>query len=194
MPEQKTIPSEPDASEGIGAIEGGSSLMAKIKVAAFVLVVIGGECALFFFFMPSADYIVDAAGRSVGVPSSEEDEGELTDGPVDIPADVVEADLSDFSVTSYIHVTNTHLRIDFKLVGIIKTEDDPEFQTRLESNKHRIREKVIVTVRSMSMADLLEDPALGLLKRKIVISLNRILGKELIQDVIFSDYSVIEQS
>jgi len=196
MPEQESIPSE--ISEELEPAVGSSSLFAKIKVLAFLLLVIGGECTLFFYFcMPGKADLVDAAGRSVGVPAAEDPDGDpLADEPVDIPADVIEADLSDgsFSVTSYIHVTNTHLRIDFRLVGIVKMEDEAEFQTRMEANKNRIREKVIVTVRSMSMADLLEDPALGLLKRKIVIGLNRILGKELIRDVIFSEYSVIEQS
>ena len=194
MPEQEPIPSE--IPEEIEPTVGSSSLLAKIKVLAFLLLVIGGDCALFFYFcLPGKADLVSAAGRSVGAPPAEDPNGDpLTDEPVDIPADVIEADLGGFSVTSYIHVTNTHLRIDFKLVGIVKVEDNPEFQIRLEANQHRIREKVIVTARSMNMADLLEDPSLGLLKRKIVISLNRILGKELIRDVIFSDYSVIEQS
>ncbi len=196
MPEQESIPSK--ILDELEPTVGSSSLLAKIKVLAFLLLVIGGECTLFFYFcMPGKADLVDAAGRSVGAPMAEDPSGDLlTDEPIDIPADVFELNLSEsgFSVTSYIHITNTHLRIDFRLVGIVKMEDEGEFQTRLEANKNRVREKVIVTVRSMSMADLLEDPALGLLKRKIVIGLNRILGKELLRDVIFSDYSVIEQS
>ena len=149
----------------------------------------------FYFCMPGKADLVDAAGRSVGAPAVADPNGELpTDEPLEIPADVLEADLGGFSVTSYIHVTNTHLRIDFKLFGIVKMEDEAEFLTRIEANRNRIREKVIVTVRSVNMADLLEDPALGLLKRKIVINLNRVLGKELLRDIVFSDYSVIEQS
>jgi len=195
MPDQEPTQNKETASGDLELIEGSSSLLAKIKVLAFLLLVIGGECMLFFFFMPSQSDLVNAAGRSVGAPAAEDaDDNQMSDELADVPNDVIEADLGKFSITSYIHLTNTHLRIDFKLVGIVKMDHEAEFGTRLEANQHRIREKVIVTVRSMKMADLLEDPALGLLKRKISISLNRILGKELLQDVIFSDYSVLEQS
>lgn len=190
MPEQK--PTENEVPQDLVPAEGGSSLLAKIKVAAFVLLVIGGECVLAFFCFPSRADLIRALPADGA--ADEDSIGDAMETPIDVPADVLEPDLGDFSVTSYIHLTNTHLRIDFKLVGIVKTEEEAEFLTRMEANRHRIREKVIITVRSMSMADLLEDPALGLLKRKIMVNLNRILGKELLRDVIFSDYSIIEQS
>jgi hypothetical protein len=37
------------------------------------------------------------------------------------------------------------------------------------------------------------DPSLGLIRRKILERSNRTLGKSLIQEVIFSDFSLIQQ-
>jgi flagellar FliL protein len=64
--------------------------------------------------------------------------------------------------------------------------------SRLEENQHRFREQVIVTVRSSEITDL-TDAGLGLVKRKIMDKTNRMLGKQLLQTIIFSDFSFIEQ-
>ena len=58
--------------------------------------------------------------------------------------------------------------------------------------QHRIREQVIVTVRNSEIGDL-TDPGLTLIKRKILEKTNRLLGKEYLQNVVFSDFSFVEQ-
>jgi flagellar FliL protein len=101
-------------------------------------------------------------------------------------------DLGEFNVTAYQPASNTTLRIDFHLYGTVAAAEQKEFMTRLEENLHRFREQVIVTVRSSEITDL-TDAGLGLVKRKIMDKTNRMLGKQLLQTIIFSDFSFIEQ-
>ena len=60
-----------------------------------------------------------------------------------------------------------------------------------EENRHRFRESVIVIVRSSDLADL-TDAGLGLIKRKVLEKTNRALGKPLLKDVVFSEFSLVE--
>jgi flagellar FliL protein len=51
---------------------------------------------------------------------------------------------------------------------------------------------VITIVRSAEMTDF-ADPSLGLIRRRILEKSNRALGKPLLVEVIFSDFSLVEQ-
>jgi len=71
-------------------------------------------------------------------------------------------------------------------------EDASKFGKLLKKNKHRFRDTVIVTVRNSSPADL-SDPALGLIKRQILAKTNSLLGEPMLKEVIFSEFSVVQQ-
>ena len=62
----------------------------------------------------------------------------------------------------------------------------------MEENKHRFREQVLVTVRAADLTEL-TDAGLGLMKRKILERANHTLGKPLLETVVVSDFSFIEQ-
>ncbi len=106
--------------------------------------------------------------------------------------DQVEVDLGEFSVTAFQPISNTTLRIDFHLFGTVGKEDEEEFLTLMDYNRHRFREQVIVTVRSADITDL-TDAGLGLIKRKVLEKTNKTLGKPLLRVVIFSEFSFLEQ-
>ena len=107
-------------------------------------------------------------------------------------ADEMEVDLGEYSVTAFQSTSNTTLRIDFRLYGTVKGDNQKEFAKLMEENKHRFREQVLVTVRSANVSDL-TDAGLGLMKRKILERANRTLGKPLLQSVVVSDFSFVEQ-
>jgi flagellar FliL protein len=102
-----------------------------------------------------------------------------------------EVDLGEFSVTSFQPVSSSTLSINFHLYGAVLEADDEEFQERFEEHRHRFRESVIVIVRSSDLADL-TDAGLGLIKRKVLEKTNRALGKPLLKDVVFSEFSLVE--
>jgi len=104
----------------------------------------------------------------------------------------MEVDLGEFHVVSFQPRSNTTLRIDFHLYGTIHPDDEEKFDLAWQENTHRFRDQVIVTVRGCELSEL-TDAGLGLIKRRILEKSNRILGKPLLQAVIFSEFSFIEQ-
>jgi flagellar FliL protein len=189
--EKKQQQQSADKSEasGDGAKRG---VLGKLKIAAFLLTIVLVECAAAVFFLPTAAE-TEAIAADVAAPEKMAlpEEGELFPA-VDPGAPKVEVSLGDFSVTSYKPLTNTTLRIDFQLYATIKAEDEEKFAPLFEKNKHRFREQVLVILRSAEMTDL-TDAGLGLIKRQILEKTNRLLNEALIQEVIFSEFSFLEQ-
>lgn len=115
------------------------------------------------------------------------------DGHGPAVGEYVEVELGKFSVMAF-HpsTTNSTLVIDFHLYGAVKHAEEPDFTALFEANEKRFRDEIITTVRSAELAEL-TDPGLGLIKRKFLATTNRLLGKPLLQAVVFSDFSFIEQ-
>ena len=103
-----------------------------------------------------------------------------------------EVDLGEFSVSAFQPVTNTTVRIDFLLYGTINADEKADFDEAWKDSTHRVRDQVIVTVRSCELEDL-TDAGLGLIKRRILEKTNRTLGQPLLKSIVFSDFSFIEQ-
>ncbi|MFI4875608.1 MAG: flagellar basal body-associated FliL family protein [Blastopirellula sp. JB062] len=168
----------------------GPTLVTKLKILGAVLALVGVECLLAYFVIPSPEDVIEAAELRARQHSAAEPDIEELTAITDKPT--VEIDLKNFGITAYQPLANTTLRIDFHLYAMVNAENQAEFESLIEQNEHRFREQVIVTLRSSEVSDL-TDPSLGLLKRKILEKTNRILGKPLVKSVIFSDYSFIEQ-
>jgi flagellar FliL protein len=191
MAQEPSAPIEnPQAEEQTPAPASKRSSFGKIKIVLFVALVIAVECAVAYLYLPQtaetaalAGSTVENIGESKTTPKKEAEKE---------PNSQVEVDLGEFNVTAYQPASNTTLRIDFHLYGTVAAAEQKEFMTRLEENLHRFREQVIVTVRSSEITDL-TDAGLGLVKRKIMDKTNRMLGKQLLQTIIFSDFSFIEQ-
>ena len=166
------------------------SLLARIKVAAFVFVVILVECLIAYLYVPSRAQIAAAAQQKIAARHQTVDDAEEDQENQKKPTK--EVDLEEFSVTAYQPVSNTTLRIDFHLYATIFHEDESDYNKRIQLNRHRIREQIIVIIRSSEVTDL-TDAGLGLIKRKILEKTNRSLGKSLLRSVVFSDFSFLEQ-
>lgn len=195
MPEQAPMPiDDPAAVEAPAEAEGESSVFTKIKVLLFVALVIAAECFLAYLYLPSASKTAAMAGATLEAgaqAAASAGQGELPKPPEDV-ADQVEVDLGEFSIAAYQPVSETTLRADFHLWGMVHQKDYDEFLTLMEDNLHRFREQVIVIIRLADVNDL-TDPGLGLIKRKILEKTNQTLGKRLLRVVIFDDFSLIEQ-
>jgi hypothetical protein len=103
-----------------------------------------------------------------------------------------EIDLGQYNVTGYQPVSNTTLIITFHLYGTVKTKHADDFAQRFEESKHRVRDNIIAIVRSAEVTDL-TDAGLGLIKRRVLETTNKTLGKPLVQSVMFSEFSFFEQ-
>jgi flagellar basal body-associated protein FliL len=191
MAQEPSAPNEnPQAEEQTPAAGAKKNRFGKIKIMLFVALVIAVECGIAYRYLPSTAETAALAGSAV-----ENKAESKTTTKQEVEKDQnsqIEVDLGEFNVTAYQPASNTTLRIDFHLYGTVIVADQKLFMTRLEENLHRFREQVIETVRGSEITDL-TDAGLGLVKRKIMDKTNRMLGKQILQTIIFSDFSFIEQ-
>ncbi len=167
-------------------------LFAKIKIGVFVLAVVAIECVVAMLYLPSADETKAMAQGLVAAQEPDDPDGTSDEQTEEERIQREEVPLGDaFQVTSHKPASNTTLRIDFSLYGIVLEENVDEFIELLEKNKHRYRDSIGQIMRSSEVTDF-TDPGLGLLKRKVLEKTNRIIGKPLLESVIFSDFSFIE--
>jgi flagellar basal body-associated protein FliL len=167
-----------------------SGMFKKLKVPLFIAAVVVIECGVAIWLFPPAgnsSASTEPAPQALPEPAAAEE----TEGGKESAAQT-EVDLGAFSVTSFQPSSNSTFRIDFHLYGIVNTSEKELFLSRLEENQHRVRDQIIITIRSAEIADL-SDAGLGQLKRKILEKTNRILGKPLLRSVIFSEFLFIEQ-
>ncbi|MEX0936800.1 MAG: flagellar basal body-associated FliL family protein [Pirellulales bacterium] len=172
---------------------GGSPWFGRIKVVGFLLVVIAVECALAAMFIPSATE-TEAMAQAMLAPEAEGDR--LPVEPLALAAEPelekIEVDLGEFHVASFQPLSNTTLQIDFHLYGTILLEEEHIFKELLEEKEQRVRDQILTSIRSAEVTDL-TDAGLGLIKRKILETTNRTLGRSVLQEVIFSNFSFVEQ-
>jgi len=196
MPTQ-AAPAPPPGAAPDAPTEKKSGWFWKLIVLGLIAAVIGAEC-LFAYVYVSVATEKAAAGESGAAKRSASGEADETAKDGESEKDAAsgegerEIDLGEFSLTAFQPASNTTLLIDFHLYGTIMGKEEQGFAEHYDSNKHRIRDQVITTIRSAELADL-TDPGLGLIKRQILEKTNRALGKPLLQGIVFSDFLVVEQ-
>jgi flagellar FliL protein len=192
-----------------------SGMMSKITVLALILAVIVGEClAAFLFLGPSEPAAAahapekseaksaalhgksgDGGGhskKSHGSGDSYAAKGRNSQGEQSPQNEQKEVDLGEYSIMATDPASSTMLLVDFHIFGTVATQDSAEFERLYEESRHRIRHQVIIIVRSAEMSDL-TDASLGLIRRQILERTNQLLGKPLVQEIIFSKFSFLEQ-
>ena len=168
----------------------GSSMSTRIKILGFVAIVVVIECVAAYMMLPDASN-VDLMAQNVmeSIVTQNPDIDPTTFTPANDQAEVY---IGQFTVTSFQSVTNTTIRIDFNLYGMVGKEKVTEFEELVEKNNHRIRDQIIVTVRSADI-EMLNNPILREVKQQIKTKVNQILGQPLLSGVIVSEFSMIEQ-
>ncbi|MGC4003567.1 MAG: flagellar basal body-associated FliL family protein [Pirellulales bacterium] len=203
------------------AAKGG--LFGQMKVAGIIAGIVLAQCAFAYVLLPSAPTVAAPTDGKAEHKDDAHDEKHDHHGDHEhghAGGDNREVDLGRFSVTSFDQTTNNTLLIDFHLYGTVaeepapkegdhapadahgghgkkkdageEPEDPSKFGKLLKKNKFRFRDQVIVIVRNTSPADL-SDPALGLIKRQILAKTNSLLGEPLLKEVVFSEFSVVQQ-
>jgi flagellar basal body-associated protein FliL len=171
-----------------------SSLMGKLMLLLFMVAVIGGECVAAYLltsaYRPSG--VAIAAGPLKEAASKGKPPKETEDSAEKSQTEELEVDLGKFDVNSYQPKANTTSIIDFHLYATIASSEKSAFNASIEQNKNRLRDQILVIVRSADLAELTE-PGLGLIKRRILEKSNTILGKAYLRTIIFGDFSFTEQ-
>lgn len=172
------------------AASGRPSFLGKANLALILMVVVFAECMAAYFFVP--DPAETAALVGATIPEEPDEQTDPFDQVEAAMEEQIEVDLGEFRVTAYQPLSNSTLRLDFHLYGTIIKDDEEVFQLAFEDNKNRFRDQAIGIFRSAEVTDL-TDAKLGLIKRKILETSNKILGEPFLRTVVFSDFSFIEQ-
>ena len=176
----------------------GSGIMTLIKAVAFISVIVLLQIAAASVLIPSAEQTTEIATKLATTDLEEAEDGETAEEAateeVDqlATADMTEVELGTFHSLSHNLNTGSKTNIDFKLFATVLRDDESEFFELFTANEHRIREQVQITVRGADLSDF-SDPTLGLIKRRILEKTNRALGKPLLHEAIFSDFSFEER-
>jgi flagellar FliL protein len=101
-------------------------------------------------------------------------------------------DVGDYHISAQQPASNSTLRIDFHLYATVREEDEAEFAALFARLEHRFRDQIIFEVRKAELTDL-TDPGLGLIKRRILEKSNRLFGRPILQTVVVSEFSFVEQ-
>ena len=164
----------------------------KLIICGFMAIVVAVECLLAFLFIPSAEEVAALAEEKMTkkLPATvAQDELVIQD---EQDAAAVEVELGEYTITVAQANSNLSLRVDFQLYGTVLEKEKAELSAAMERNKHRFRDQILFEIRNSDVEDL-SDPALGLIKRRILEKSNALLGKPLLQSIVFSQFSYIEQ-
>lgn len=173
------------------APEPSGGMLGKILIAGFMGVVILIECLLAYFWIPSADEI--AAMAEVRMTQKIHEMNPDEENPLLPNSDkVVEQEFGDYSVTAPQPSTNSSLRIDFKLAGTVEAEKKKEIEELFEKHKFRFGDNVEFVIRNAEISDL-NDPGLGLIKRRILEKSNRLFGGTLVKEILINGFSMVDQ-
>jgi flagellar FliL protein len=171
--------------------------MTVIKTVAFISVIVLLEVAGASMIVPSAQE-TEKIAEKLATANAAQEEKQKGESAEDIREESLanknmrEVSLGSYHVLTYNPDTGSSLNVDFELYGTVLAEEEGDFFQLYEANQIRIREQILVTIRSTEVTDLTEA-GLGLIKRKILEKTNRALGKPLLQEAIFSKFSFIER-
>ena len=171
-------------------------IMKLVKVVAIISVVVVLQVIAASAMIPSAEETVAIGEKLLAAEDAEasKSEEEATDEPKEAEeaVKIVEVALGSYHVVTFDPATGASINIDFDLYGTVLEEESSEFYQLYTANQRRLEEQVVVTMRGTELTDL-SDAGLGLIKRKILEKTNRALGKPLLREVVFPNFSFLER-
>jgi flagellar FliL protein len=184
--------SNPEAPPAAPAPAPRGGFLGKLLIAGFVVLVVTVECAVAYFWIPSAEQVAALAEKNLQkkLPAALAHEGgEAQDGEA---KPMMEVDLGEYSVTITRPNSPTVMRVDFHLVGTAEESVANELKAAFDRNVHRFRDMVISEIRNLEVSDF-ADPGLGLIKRRILEKSTTLFGKPILKSIVFPDFSYFEQ-
>lgn len=100
------------------------------------------------------------------------------------------AELGVYSVFRYDDITETLMRVDFKLVGQTSGGDESSFEQFMQANADSFRKQVCRTVREARLSELSDSE---LLARKIAMQINRVHEETFLHSVQLKDLEIFEE-
>jgi len=166
--------------------------MGKLIIAGFMGGVIAVECLLAYLFIPSPDEVAALAEENMTKKLPASLASEEISAEQEESKNTVEIPLGDYNLTIPQRNSNSALRADFTLAGTVLASDESTFANLMEKHPARFREAVLYEFRNSEREDL-DEPELGLIKRRILERSNKLFGKPILKSLMIPDFSYIEQ-
>lgn len=179
---------QPDAAP----VKSGDKLVSKLMIAGFMGGVIAVECLLAYLFIPSPDEVAALAEENMTKKLSATFATVGNTTGRDELKNMVEIQLGDYSITISQRGSSTALRADFTLAGTVLASEAADLSAMMNKYPARFREIVLYEFRNSEREDL-DDPELGLIKRRILEKSNNLFGKQILKTLMIPDFSYIEQ-
>jgi flagellar FliL protein len=172
-----------------------SGIMSLVKALAFVSVIVLLEVGAATAFLPTADETRRIGEELARAPHENGEHGEVADeghGDDEAHPGSHEVSLGVYHVVAFNPSTGASMNIDFELFGVVLAAEEAEFAERYLLHEKRLNEQVTIAIRGMQSSDF-TDPGLGLIKRVILEKVNRALGKTIVREAVFSEFSFNER-
>ena len=101
------------------------------------------------------------------------------------PEEKSEKDLGEFNL-SEMDAGPRDVRISIHFYALVNKSDEEEFGKRYDEHQFRVRFAIITILRSTPATEL-DDPVLGVVRNKILVKVNEILGAPLVKGIIFTE-------
>ena len=164
-------------------------LMKVIIVGVLLILVMGLQFFILWYFLggesadtqqPNGDVALDDT-PTIGDPSNPGN------------SNTVEVEVDNFNCANGIASQGFTIHISFRLVAIVSSNSETRFYDAVhKEHKFRVHQAVDKVIRSSSQEDL-KDANLDRIKRRIREDVNKVLGNSYIQDVIVTEFRMMEQ-
>lgn len=168
--------------------------MGIVKAVAIVAVLVVVEIVAAAMLIPSAadteELAKELARATRGdelADGADDDDGSLAEGE-----ETIEVELGSFNITRFDPENDTTLNIDFTVVGVVLATEQATFIEAFEANTSRIQEQIVMTMHAAQTSDL-TTAGLGLIKRQIVEKTNRVVGRPLLREVVFTKINFVQR-
>jgi len=185
-----TINSLDDSPEVVNEPQPKKSIFSSNLLIVLILFVIALSemLAAYFFILPSPSKVKGEIETTMNKEANTN-----TPYKADIPTDIQkeereEVDLGEFTLIID-DVASVPFRISIHFFGLVNKKEIEEYNKRYKIHQNRIREAILVIVRSSPHTEITE-PSLGVLKNRITVKINDILGMPLIKGVIYTDFAI----
>jgi flagellar basal body-associated protein FliL len=166
-----------------------SILTSNLLVVLVLFVVAMTELLVaFFFILPSPSAVKAEIDKTIEKDAKINPpyKPEIDDTMQDEERD--EVDLGTFTFTEG-DLSNMPFRLSVQFFGLVNKKDRLEYDQRYAIHKNRIRNAILIILRSSSQSEI-TDPSLGLIKNKIMVKVNEMLGMPLVKGIIYTEIAI----
>ena len=188
--EAKEPTKENSPEEGASSAE--LSIWERFRPIFIVSAIVFVECVAAFFLAPSGNQVFAEGDLTPDQLLSLQKSGvvQTEEFQKDVPC--IEMDMGEYSITHSSQSEGATTYVSFHLYGVVAISNEEGFLPLFEGRENQIRDLVRTIIRETEPSEL-ADPGLGLIKREISEKVNRLLGKQMVRAVVFSDYSFVER-